>query len=367
MPMDSRFTLTIATPLYPPDIGGPATYTKLLESELPKREVMVKVVSFGGSRHLPKGIRHIHYFFRLFQAAKGSDALLAQDPVSVGLPALLAARLRRITFIIRMPGDYAWEQAVQRFGVDDSIDEFQHKHYGVRVEWLRSLQKFVSKRAAHVITPSNYFKKLVAGWGISESKLVTIYNGVDFTEQPTFLEKPAVPTMVSAGRLVPWKGMEMLIEILPKLPDWELRILGDGPERAYLEAKANTLGVKTRVHFMGALPHKELLGWCKVADAFVLNTQFESFSFQVVEAMMCGVPVVTTTVGSLPELITSGQEGILIAPNDDKAFIEAIKSTVAEPELWNERTERAQEKAVEFSIDKTVDKVEQLLRSTKAV
>jgi glycosyltransferase involved in cell wall biosynthesis len=353
--------ILIATGLYPPEIGGPATYTKLLEDALPSRGFDVRVVSFAGSRRLPKVLRHLHYFTKVFRAGSDCKLIFAQDPVSVGLPAMVAAKLLRKKFVIRMPGDYAWEQSVQRFDVVDTIDDFQTKKYGVRVECLRAVQVFVAKRADVIVTPSNYFKKLVSRWGVSKDRVVTIYNGIDMKQDPAVIEKPSAKTVVTAGRLVPWKGIDMVIRMLADLPEWELRIIGEGVERENLQTIARECGVAGRVFFMGSLPRSEVLGWCKVSDAFVLNTHFESFSFQIVEAMHSGARVITTNVGSIPELIESGTEGVLLTPGDQSGFMNAIESTVSEPGSWQSRINSAQKKAQQFSIEHTVDEVEILL------
>src|SRR4051812_7117496 len=102
--------LLIATPLYPPELGGPATYAKALEDGLPAHGNQVTLVKFGTVRHLGKGVRHLAFFWHIFTALKHADMVLALDPVSVGLPALLAARLRRKPFLVKVVGDYAWEQ-----------------------------------------------------------------------------------------------------------------------------------------------------------------------------------------------------------------------------------------------------------------
>ncbi|HUD02682.1 MAG TPA: glycosyltransferase [Candidatus Paceibacterota bacterium] len=342
--------ILIATPLYPPDVGGPATDAACMKETLPTFGVSVDMVPFSRVRHLPRGIRHLKYFMLLFMRAFRADTIIAMDTVSVGLPAVFAAALTGRPLVVRIPGDYAWEQGKQRFGIEDSLDEFQLRTYSWRVEFLRRVQRFVVRSATMVLVPSRYFEGVVSHWGIKSDRVRCLYLGVDL---PPSIETPkhvlAGHIMVSAGRLVPWKGFSMLIGLLPTLPDWNLVIVGDGPERMPLEQQAKKLGVQGRVLFTGALSRKKMLGWCKVADAFVLNTSFESFSFQIVEAMMVGVPVITTRIGSIPELIDDDKEGVLLAPNDAKAFKEAIASIKSDPEKWHERTRAAQHKAQQFS------------------
>src|SRR3989344_2133170 len=101
--------ILIATPFSTPDIGGPATYSATLSRELPKRGVDVCIVSFRDVRWLPRGIRHLVYFFKCLWSGRGADVIYAQDPFSVGFPALAAARVLRKKFLLKIVGDYAWE------------------------------------------------------------------------------------------------------------------------------------------------------------------------------------------------------------------------------------------------------------------
>ena len=339
----------IATGLYPPEIGGPATYTVLLEKELPIRGHEVIVVPFSLSRKYPRILRHFHYCLLVMLKSREVKVIFAQDVFSVGFPALVAARLLGKRFFVRVPGDYAWEQASQRYGVEETIDEFQTKHYSLKIELLRFFQRLVVRSADVVITPSEYFKVLVTGWGVDSKKIHTIYNGVDLLIDTVSVTKPASLTMVSAGRLVPWKGFATLISVMRDLPSWNLVILGDGPDKERLLIQAQEMGVANRVHLLGSVTRSE------VADAFVLNTEFESFSYQIVEAMAAGVPVITTNVGSLPELLTNGREGLLLRPSDEQGICDAVRSVITEKTLWKQRTQAAQRKAEQFSIRNTVD------------
>lgn len=368
--------LLIATGIYPPSVGGPATYSKFLFDELPKRGHDVSVLSFDEVRHLPKVVRHAAYFFKLLLKARGRDLIFAQDPVSVGLPALLVSWVTFKKLYIRIAGDYAWEQASQRFAVKDSIDEFQKKRYGLRTEFLRFVQRFVARHAYVVITPSNYFSNLVSDWNKHKKKVYTIYNGIELDplskEVPDIRDSLGIPrsqtVIFSAGRLVPWKGFDVLIELVPELvktyPDFMLVIVGDGPDRKRLQTLANDLGVQRYIFLTGALPRARLLTFLKASNLFVLNTSFESFSFQVVEALYQGVPVVTTNIGNLPEIVDDGLEGILLPPNDKSKLLSAIHLLLSDRGMREAFIARGKRKAHQFSIQATLDNLVQLIQNT---
>ncbi len=352
--------IVIATGIYPPEIGGPATHTVLMEQEMPKYGHSVFVVPFAPSRKFPKVIRHIHYFFRVCRALVKADIVFAQDVLSVGLPTCTAAFLLGKPFVVRVPGDYAWEQSAQRYGVKDSIDEFQTKKYSWQVELLRFLQTLVVKHARHVVTPSDYFNRLVCGWGVKSKNVTTIYNGVMLDTEVEPMSKPHAPLAISVGRLVPWKGFKVLIETMRELGDWHLYIIGSGPDRESLQAEIDRIGLHERVKLLGNIDRSDVLRWCAAADAFVLNTHFESFSYQIVEAMSVGVPIIATSVGSIPELIEHEQEGVLVRPDDVDGIRRTLQSVVSESSVWKERVERARMKTKKFDVATTSKALDEL-------
>ena len=353
--------ILIATGIYPPDIGGPATYSKLLYDELPKRGHSVEVLSFGEVRGLPKIIRHTIYFFKVLNRGRKCDIIFAQDTVSVGLPAMIASKILRKKFLIRVAGDYAWEQAVQRFGVREGVDEFQSKKYGLSVEMLRWCQKFVVNKADKVITPSFYFKKIVSGWIEDGSNVVAIYNGIDFSDisedKPIFEAK----TIISAGRLIKLKGFEFLIKAMINLPEWKLFIAGDGPDKEKLARIIKYLMLKDRVFILGNLNRRDLIKKMKQCEVFALVSSSESFSFVTVEAMRACVPVVATNVGSLPEIVENGKEGILIELDNEEQLLSAIKKIDEDEKFRNLIIQNAKIKSEKFSIDKTLNHLTEIM------
>lgn len=327
--------ILIATGVYPPESGGPATYTKLLEERLPALGFEVSVLPFRVVRHLPKLVRHLAYFLKCYSLARKMDIVYAQDTVSVGLPAVLAAKLAGKTFVVRVPGDYAWEQAQQRFGVQDDLDLFQKKSYGLPVGVLRAVQCFVVRRAKAVVVPSEYMKKIVAGWGAKN--ISVIYSSVEMP-QPAAVERPQGFLVVSSGRRVPWKNFDALERVVAKEPTW-------------------------RFFLAQELPRAQALGWAKAADVFVLNSTYEGLSHALVEAMMLGTPVVATRVGGNPELIESDVDGLLIPAKDDEALYAALKNVEQNKEEARARAQSARAKTKKFSIDTTIVQIAALLKT----
>ena len=93
------------------------------------RSLEVVVLPFREVSHRPKFIRHFIYFWKVLQMSSGVDIIFTQDPVSTGIPVICAAFFTNKRVVMRVAGDYAWEQSVQKYGVKDTIDEFQKKKY----------------------------------------------------------------------------------------------------------------------------------------------------------------------------------------------------------------------------------------------
>lgn len=358
--------ILIATGIYPPDIGGPATYSKILSDELPKHGIAMEVLSFGGVRHLPKVIRHVVYFGKVFKRGKSVDVIFAQDPVSVGLPAMLAAKFLRKRFILKVVGDYAWEQGTQRFGVEDSLDDFSKGYlkYSFSVRILKRIQHLVARRAGRVIVPSEYLAGVVSNWGIDRKKITIVYNAHEHQEikgsrdelrKELHLDGKVVLTV---GRLVPWKGFKALIEIFPgvlkEAPDATLYIVGSGPDEDSLKKLISERNLESKVILLGQLPREVLLRYLKAADLFVLNTFYEGFSHQILEAMNVGTPIITTNVGGNPELITNGEEGVLVAYNNKKALTEKISGVMTGRITTASMVEHAHKRSLEFTTERMI-------------
>ena len=253
--------IVIATPLYPPDIGGPATYSKVLAAELPKHGFEVLVISFGRVRHWPKVVRHLLYFFLVLKGAVGADIVFAQDPVSVGLPTMIAAKILRKKFFLKVVGDYAWEQYELK-GPFITPEDFQNQKFDRLTELRRRVEKLVSRQADKIIVPSKYLKGIVSNWLPDPAKIQVVYNSfepirldLDRESVKARLNLTSSRVLTTAGRLVPWKGILNLIELVPELlkfyPNLRFFILGDGPERQKLTEKISKLNLNGVVSLIG--------------------------------------------------------------------------------------------------------------------
>jgi len=283
----------------------------------------------------------------LLLASVDVDVVYAQDPVSVGLPAYWASRFLGRPLVVKVVGDYAWEQGVQRFGVSETLDEFVlgNKSCNSHVLRLKRIQKKVADGALRVFVPSAYLKNIVKSWGVDVGKIRVIYNAFDFSDLSGI--KPNEITanvIVSVGRLVPWKGFDSIIDFMPEIrkhvSDARLVIIGDGPDRKRLQKKVDKLGLQEVVTLVGSLPHEQVAGYLRGARVFVLNTKYEGLSHTILEALALGAPVVTTNVGGNGELIEHGETGLLVEEGDMDGLKKAIIRMLTDEGL-REKVKRA--------------------------
>lgn len=330
--------LLIATGLYPPEIGGPATYAKELVDGLPQRGIEVTLFKYSDVRYLPRLLRHYVYYRKVCKALQNADIALALDPVSVGLPVMRAAKKLGKPYVVKIVGDYAWEQGVQRFGVTQNLDEFvKTKQTSFFVRKLQEVQLRVAQNAKKALVPSDYLKGVVSQWGISADAIHVINNAITIPKHlPEQHKEGGMFLIVSAGRRVPWKGFEAIERVARSHENWQVKIIS-------------------------GRPREEMLGWIQAADVFVLNSLYEGFPHVLVEAMTLGKPVVATNIQANASII--GEAGWLIPPKDDRALENALLEIQERPHVAAERALAAYERAKKYELSRMLDQTAEFLKS----
>ncbi|OGZ33166.1 MAG: hypothetical protein A2V69_01400 [Candidatus Portnoybacteria bacterium RBG_13_40_8] len=383
--------IVIASGIYLSDIGGPATYSQLIAREFTKQGIDIRIICYSDEkdnfidqqekfkikRVLRKHnvlLRYWIYFWNLLNLAKNTDVIYAQGPLAAGFPAMLASRILKRKFVIKIVGDYAWEQYQNNKSQNlmpndqlDLIEPFQNKKYDFLTELRRKIQKLVVKKANKVIVPSEFLKKIVSGWKIDSNKIFVVYNSASGIENVKGDLKIGGDIIISGGRLEPWKGMAALIEIMSDLlrenSNFRLIIVGYGPERDNLKIKIKDLKLEKEVRLIDRLPHREFLEYFKASKVFVLNSGYEGFSHLLLEAMAVGLPIITTNICGNPEIVKDGYNGLLVEYNNKAQLKEAILKIWKNKDLQNKFSENGKKTVLEFSLERMLNETIKILTS----
>ncbi len=369
----------IITGIFPPDIGGPATYVPQMALALAARGHPVTVLTLsdrtdGQAAQQPyrlvciprqwfKPWRWFYTVTTIIRLGLQSDVLFVNG---LAMEAILANLMLRKPIVQKVVGDLAWERATIRGWAADGFETFQKKRYGFKVEGLKALRSWWMRNADEIIVPSGYLARWAGQWGVPERKIAVIYNACELFNgvQPVEVPVPGPVRLVTVGRLIPLKRIDRLIELISRLGGTGLVIIGDGPERPRLEGLTRSLGVADRVHFAGQKRQEETLAVMAACDLLVLNSTHEGFPHVILEAMSLGLPVVATAVGGIPEILRDGENGRLIPPLDDKALLDAILVLVASRSERDRLSSGAKLTLERFSLQRMVEMTESVLRRT---
>lgn len=387
--VNDKIKILIATGIYPPDIGGPAAMLEALVKSLKEQGFLIKIITYTEGRGIGetesgfvykinrnqiKVFAYLNYFYRLWSLSRWADVIYATDIYSVGYFAYLLNKFTGKKYIIRFAGDSAWETAVASGATNDYIVDFQEKKYNSKIERLKVRRKKILLGSEKVIAVSNFMSVIAQTIGVKNEKIKIIYNSIDFLSAVESGDKAAeIRKQLGAGkiimtacRLTPWKGVDGIIRILPevksKLGKIKLVVLGEGGELPKLKQLAEKLGVLGEVEFLGKIEHSQILSYYKAADLFILNTNYEGLSHTLLEVMKAGVPIITTNVGGNPEVITNGQEGILVKYNNLEELGAAVLKILNSYDLARTLVENSKEKLKSFSWRRTVEQTAEVLR-----
>ena len=141
-------------------------------------------------------------------------------------------------------------------------------------------------------------------------------------------------TLLSVGNLAELKGHDIAIDVLREMRETELVIVGAGPLKEQLESRARRRRVSDRVRFTGTLSRTELVRYYNAADCLVLCSSREGMPNVILESLACGTPVVATSVGGVPEIVTDQAPGILMEERSPASLVAAIVKLFAQyPEV----------------------------------
>jgi len=380
--------ILITSPVFPPDLGGPAVYVPSAAKFFVDAGHEVEVLAFCSEPKvsgfpfkvttISRGNllwRYVKAFWFVFREARKVDVVYVQEHIA--LFHVLGARLARKPVVIRIMVDGAWEIS-HRFGLigDDSINTFETKDYGFKVKLIRAVQLFWWKRVYRIIACSDFLRWIpIKRYGISEEKCLRVHNAYNGprVEDVTETQSEARAELgleadkryvLTICRLVVWKGVDFIQRALVDLPkDVHLLVAGDGELQEQWTALSTELGIEDRVTFLGNVPHARIPLYIRAASLFVLNSEYEGLSHTLLEVASLGTPIVCTGVCGNPEVVEHEVNGLLVQPKSPEELGPAMMRVLDDPALAQRFVEAGLIKMKGFRRDTTFPQVLEILDS----
>jgi glycosyltransferase involved in cell wall biosynthesis len=351
-----RKKLLIATPIYPPEIGGPATYTKELAQRLIS-QYDIEIVTFGNTLSSPvfpntklhlidngsiMPIRLIKIFFKLILIIRNFDIVYVQNAMAAGLPVAIVCFMFRKPFILKFVGDEAWERATQNKQTEKFLEDFLGQPEGNwKIRFFIKIQGFVLRRASIVTTPSQYLgEALVKNYKLKSERVVTNYNASESDDQMNGATVAKIPHQIlTTARLTKWKGVDGILEAIKilkvKYSDIMCIVCGDGPELENLKCKAKELNVEHSVRFLGKVSREETFKRRKESTVYVLNSTYEGLPHTALTSFQAGIPIVATDTPGTNEAVYDEISGLLVPVNSPELLARSIERIFEDKNLSN--------------------------------
>ena len=365
---------------YPPLGGGGGVATKQLAEEMAKRnEVYVITTLFDGLKKEEEmeGV-HIHRvrvigrrslptatlismltfvpqaWWRGYKLGKQMqfDVVNAQFVVPSGIPAVLLSTMWQKPFVLSFIGG----------DVYDPTKGVSPHRYGI----LRAVVRAIAKRAEVCTAISNDTKKRAQQLHGVKKRIEVTHIGlarqsVEEANRRDLGLSEDVPLFVSVGRLIPRKGYEDLLMAWREIPTAHLVIIGSGPLMNELAGKIKEYELAGRVQLMGQLSERKKLQVLRVSDAYISAAKHEGFGIVFLEAMDAGLPIIATDVGGQTDFLRSGENAILVPPDDSKQLQAGIVWMLKDSRLRETMSQNNKEKVKGFYLEKTAERFEKVL------
>jgi glycosyltransferase involved in cell wall biosynthesis len=355
--------VVIATETFHPEVGGGETQALTIADALAERGYRVTLITRRSrtglarreSRRQMKIVRvppagpgrwkkwalTLTAFPALLAAARQADVVLVSGFRILGAPAVAASRMRRVPCVLK--GDSRGELSGEFFRA--GLAQWGLTPQSLLARLFVRMRNRLLRGAERFIALSQEMTTEYLNAGVPRARLAVIANGVDVERfRPAEAEErlalrrrlglPAGPMAVYTGRLVTYKGLPMLLRVWESLREETaatLVLVGEGGAdvhacEAELRAFTASHRLESSVRFAGPVANVE--DYLRSADLFVFPTTDEAFGLSLVEAMACGLPVVSTAVGGIGDFLVDGENGIVVPAGDEEALRCALRRAI---------------------------------------
>jgi glycosyltransferase involved in cell wall biosynthesis len=321
----------LITGIYPPDIGGPATYIPRLANFIVSAGDKLTVISLSesesGFRHnsdwtcifisrkIKKLVRIPKTVFTIYRESRKNDFIFVNGLFTESAIATLFSRKLCVAKVV---GDPVWERYQNKSTAGVSISNFNANHHGLSIRVQRKLFTWTLNRFDVVTCPSQGLARMMRGWGI-KPQIVVIENGVQ-----CLMLQPRTNNydVISLNRLVKWKNIDSLIRACAGT-NLRIAIAGEGPEESHLKSIAKEYEVNAV--FLGQVAQSKVPELLASGPIFALLSDYEGLSFSLIQAMMAKSRIIVSNAEGNCDVITNGQTGLVVNPKDEEEIRTALQ------------------------------------------
>ncbi len=328
--------ILLATPLYPPEIGGPAQYAFHLKEEFIKMGHEVRVATFKFERQLPFFIRHIYFFFKILPNIFWADKIISFDAISVGFPTAVACYILNKKYVLRLGGDFLWESYVESASEEISLEDFYKikRDFSFKQKLIKLAFNFSIKNTEKVVINSEWLGGIISSYySLSSYKIVYIENYFGKINTDINSDNNQI---VSSCRNIKLKNLKKL-------------------KNSISEIKDKIKGISL---FDKEVEHNDLKSVIKSSHAVAVVSFSEVNPNLVFDGLSLGKPFILTKYNGLNSRFND--MGILVDPFDQKSIEEAILK-IYDPLTYNMLCKNIKECKYSHSWEEIANKFEKLI------
>ena len=334
--------ILITVGIFPPDIGGPASFVPKIAKYLINKGHNVKIICLSDKEHLtykddinvirinrssPIIFRWLKTIVKIYSNSKKSDLIFVNG---LGTETTIANLFIRKKVIRKIVGDPVWERVYNKNLIDESFDDFQENNHGLSISLQKMIRNWSINKSNLIITPSQHLKNFIDKIGFDKNIFV-INNGVNIEQHNKVVLENNIIQLLVVSRLVSQKNIDSIIKAVKVMENENiiLNIVGDGSEINNLKLLVKKYELEKKINFIGKVENTKLNEYLKNADIFIQASNYEGLPHSILEAINYEIPILSTEVGGCSAILNKGERGYIIPmPVSEVEISEGIKTII---------------------------------------
>ena len=364
--------ILITTGIFPPDVGGPAKFVPLIANNLSKNHSLNVITLseetfsvddfdygiFRIKRNQNKIFRFIKTVMLITRKGRNVNIIFING---LWLEVYIANLFLRKKTIRKIVGDPVWEKLYTQYRIDDNFDQFQQKKYTLKIELLKFLRNFTLKSSNTIVVPSKHLMDFVKNLGF-KGRLLQINNGTEITKSKK-TNKDSFEFLI-VSRLVRQKNIDIVLKSLSLVKekysiDFQLNIVGEGPEHKSLINLINKLGLQDSVNMVGSKYGEDLKSFYKFSNYFLQLSSYEGMPHSILEAMNYELKIIASNFGGNYELLGDNDFGFTSPSLDIETVANTIYTAIKDNSDITTKSKELVNK--HYNIENTINKFSEII------